>query len=91
MKIYVDGEVIGEEKKKFNFVGDNDSDFRIGCAKERPHVTFVNGSIDEAAVWQRALSDDEIKQAMVGNFLAVSPGDKVAMTWANVKRRSLAP
>ena len=91
MKIYVDGKVIGEEKRKFNLAGDNDADVRIGCVKDRAHVTFVNGSIDEAAVWQRALSDDEIKQAMEGNFLAVSPSDKVATTWADVKRRSLAP
>ena len=91
MKIYVDGEIIGEEKKKFNLVGDNNSDFRIGCAKERAHVTFVNGSIDEAAVWQRALSDDEIKQAMEGDFLAVFPSDKVATTWADLKRITIAP
>ena len=90
MKIYIDGEIIGEEKKKFNFVGDNDSDFRIGCAKERAHVTFINGSIDEAAVWQRALSDDEIKQAMAGDFLAVSPSDKAATTWADMKKRAIA-
>ncbi len=87
MKIYIDGKVIGEEKNKFNFAGDNDSDVRIGCAKERAHVTFVNGSIDEAAVWQRVLSADEINQAMEGNFLAVSPSDKAATTWADIKRR----
>ena len=87
MKVYIDGKVIGKEKKKFNFVGDNDADVRIGCLKDKPHVTFVNGSIDEAAVWRRALSDDEIKQAMTGNFLAVSPNDKVATTWADVKRK----
>ena len=87
MKIYVDGTVIAEEKKKFNFFGDNDADVRIGCAKNVPHLTFMNGSIDEAAVWRRALSDDEIKQAMLGNLLAVSPTDKVSTTWASIKKR----
>ena len=91
MKIYVDGKIIGEEKRKFNLAGNNDADVRIGCAKDRAHSTFVNGSIDEAAVWQRALSDDEIKQAMEGNFLSVSPSDKVATTWADVKKRSFVP
>ena len=43
------------------------------------------------AVWQRTLSDDEVKHAMVGNFLAVSPSDKVATTWADMKRRAVAP
>ena len=91
MKIYVDGNVIGKEKKKFDFFGDNEADVRIGCAKDVPHLTFTDGSIDEAAVWQRALSDEEIKQAMTGNFLAVSPSDKVATTWADMKRRVVAP
>lgn len=90
MKIYVDGKVIGEEEKKFNLTGDNDADVRIGCVNAG-HGAFVNGSIDEAAVWQRALSDEEINQAMRGNFLAVSPSDKVATTWADMKKRSFAP
>lgn len=90
MQIYVDGKVIGEEERKFNLTGDNDADVRIGCVNAG-HGAFVNGSIDEAAVWQRALSDDEIKQAMTGNILAVSPSDKVATTWADMKRRAVAP
>ena len=85
MKIYLDGEVIEEEKKEFNFVGDNNAPLWIGCARNK--YAFVNGSIDEAAVWQRALSETKIKQAMSGDFLAVSPTDKVATTWANIKRR----
>ena len=89
MKIYLDGKVKGEKKEEFNFFGDNDADVRIGCAKNRPHLTFINGSIDEAAVWQRALSDDEIKQAMTRDFLAVSPGDKAATTWAEIKKRAI--
>ena len=84
-KIYLDGEVMGEEKKEFNFIGDNIAPVWIGCAKNK--YAFVNGSIDEAAIWQRALSGTEIKQAMSGNFLAVSPSDKASTTWANIKRR----
>ena len=85
MKIYLDGEVMGEEKREFNFAGDNIANAWIGCAKNK--YAFVNGSIDEAAVWQRALSGTEIKQAMSGNFLAVSPNDKASTTWANLKKR----
>ena len=86
MKIYLDGEVMGEEKREFNFAGDNIASVWIGCAKNK--YAFVNGSIDEAAVWQRALSGTEIKQAMSGNFLAVSPNGKIATTWANMKKGS---
>ena len=91
VKVYLDGEVIGEGQENFNFSGDNDADVRIGCTKDFPNSTFVNGLIDETAVWRRALSDDEIKQAMIGDFLAVSPNDKVAATWADIKRRAAAP
>ena len=91
VKIYLDGKVIGSEKKAFNFFGGNTAKLRIGCAKNRLQYAFANGSIDETAVWRRALSDEEIKQAMVGDFLAVSPSDKVATTWADVKKRSFAP
>ncbi len=84
MKIYLDGEVMGEENREFNFAGDNIASVWIGCAKNK--YAFVNGSIDEAAVWQRALSGTEIKQTMSGNFLAVSPNGKIATTWANLKK-----
>lgn len=91
MKVYLDGKVLEKAEKAFNFVSENEADVRIGCAKDRPQYTFINGMIDDAAVWQRALSDEEIKQAMSGNLLAVSPSDKVATTWADIKRRVITP
>ena len=88
MKIYVDGEVAAEQEQKIDFKGTNDQDLRIGCSKDRPNYTFENGSIDEAAVWRRALSEDEIKAIANEGFLAVSPLDKVATTWGNIKRKA---
>ena len=88
MKVYVDGEVAAEQDQKIDFKGINDQDLRIGCSKDRPNYTFENGSIDEAAVWRRALSEDEINQIMNEGFLAVSPLDKVATTWGGIKRKN---
>ena len=88
MKVYVDGEVAGEQDQKFDFKGTNDQDLRIGCSKDRPQYTFENGSIDEAAVWRRALSEAEIQEIANEGFLAVSPLDKVATTWGSIKRKS---
>ena len=88
MKIYVDGEVAAEQEQKIDFKGTNDQDLRIGCSKDRANYTFENGSIDEAAIWSRALSDDEIQEIANEGFLAVSPLGKVATTWGNMKRRS---
>lgn len=87
MKIYVDGDLAVEDPKKFNFTGTNDQDLRIGCSKDRPQYTFVKGMIDEAAIWSRALSEDEIGQAMQGDLQAVTAKDKVTTTWGNIKQR----
>ncbi|MXY99321.1 LamG domain-containing protein [Candidatus Poribacteria bacterium] len=87
MRVYVDGELAAEKAEKFDFKGTNDQDLRIGCSKDRPNYTFENGSIDEAAVWSRALSEDEIQAIASEGFLSVSPRDKVATTWGSVKRR----
>ncbi len=88
MKIYVDGEVAIEQDQAFDFKGTNDQDLRIGCSKDRPNYTFENGSIDDAAVWRRALSQEEIKGVMNGGITAVSPLDKAATTWGNIKRKA---
>ena len=90
MKVYVDGEVAAEQEQKFDFTGTNDQDLRIGCSKDRPQYTFENGSIDEAAIWRRALSEDEINEAMNGGLLAVSPLDKTATTWGSIKSRTFS-
>ncbi len=90
MKVYVDGEVAAEQEQKFDFTGTNDQDLRIGCSKDRPQYTFENGSIDEAAVWRRALSEDEIQEIANEGFLAVSPLDKTATTWGSIKSRTFS-
>jgi hypothetical protein len=86
-RIYLDGKLLAEQADKFDFAGTNDSDLRIGCSKDRPQYTFDGGSIDEAAMWNRALSLDEIQQAMAGNLLAISPQDKLATTWGIIKQK----
>ena len=95
MKIYLDGEVFldGENfgLNPFKFAADtNDADLRIGCTKDRSQYTLRNGMIDEVALWSRALTQTEIRTIMNGNFLAVSPRDKVSTTWGDLKRRAVA-
>ena len=86
-KIYLDGEILAESEIPFNFSGVNDQDLRIGCAKGRPEYAFEDGFIDEVAIWSRALSEDEIKTAMRGTLFPVSPKNKVATTWGDIKRK----
>ncbi len=90
MKVYVDGDLAVEHAEEFNFTGTNDQDLRIGCAKDRPQYTFVNGIIDDAAIWSRALDEGEIGEAMGGGLLTVSPKNKASTTWGNIKQRVIA-
>ncbi len=91
VKMYLDGEIILRPVDKFdniNFKGTNEEDLRIGCVKNKPHYAFEGGSIDEVSIWSRALSEDEVRAAMRGPLLAVSPKDKVTTTWGNIKREA---
>ena len=83
--IYLDGEILSDHKTKFRFIGVNDADLRIGCAKDHPQYTFKNGSIDEVGLWRRAPTQSEIRKVM-GGALAVFPKDQVAATWGVIKR-----
>ena len=93
VRMYLDGENIleNDEKPPFIFNGINEEDLRIGCAKGKPEYAFEGGSIDEVAIWSRALSETEIRAVMRGALFAVSPKDKVATTWGNIKRKALQP
>ncbi len=87
-RIYLNGEVILESTDGFVFSGTNTENLRIGCAKDEPQYAFKGGSIDEIALWRRTLSEAEVRAAMWGPLLAVSPEGKVATTWGNIKRKS---
>ncbi|MCY3552542.1 MAG: LamG domain-containing protein [Candidatus Poribacteria bacterium] len=93
VRMYLDGENIleNDEKPPFIFNGINEEDLRIGCAKGKSEYAFEGGSIDEVAIWNRALSETEIRAVMRGALFAVSPKDKVATTWGNIKRKALQP
>ena len=90
VEIYLDGENVldFDARKRPRFNGANDQDFRMGCAENKPGYAFKDGSIDEVAIWSRALSETEVKTAMQGPLLSVSPKGKVATTWGGIKRKA---
>ena len=88
VKIYLNGDNLIEHEVGFNFVGTNAEDLRIGCAQGKPEYAFEDGSIDEVAIWSRVLSEDEIKTAMRGPLFDVTPQDKVATTWGDIKQEA---
>ncbi len=80
---YIDGELDVE----FGPAGEINSIevvFRIG--KAQTGLAGMVGLVDEVAIYNRALTADEINQDMEnGVFFAVSPKDKLATTWGKLK------
>ena len=94
-RIYLDGEAILNINRggwnRIGFNGANGKDLRIGCVEGKPNYAFEDGSIDEVAIWHRALSETEVRTAMRGPLLAVSPTGKIATAWGSIKRKAFQP
>jgi hypothetical protein len=83
LQIYIDGELDMENK---NGAGagktDNGVDLEIGRYRAE---RYWNGAIDEMRMWRKALSAEEIKQAMDGEILSVEAGGKLPLAWGLIK------
>ena len=86
VKIYVDGEVTHEQDS-------NNPVAPAGATSQVQIGTWAGeawpGIVDEVRLWNRVLSDDEMKQSMemgADEFLAVNPKDKLATSWGQIKR-----
>jgi hypothetical protein len=49
---------------------------------------YVDGILDEVVIWNRTLSDDEIRKAMNGELVnaAVNTKGKLTATWGSIKK-----
>ncbi len=81
-RIYINGESKAEDKNKSLFLGTS-GDTIIGSWDGSQRF---NGLIDEVTVWDRALSEADIKESMLGIGASVDPSGKLAVTWARVKK-----
>ncbi len=82
---YIDGELDVEWKPPGNEIFSVDIVFRIG--KSQTGLSGTVCLVDEVAIYNRALTEDEINSDMNnGVFFDVSPGGKLATTWGNLKK-----
>jgi len=58
---------------------------RVAGDKRGDNSPWFHGAMDELAVWNVALSEDEIKQLANGVLVAVYPAGKLGTTWCRVK------
>lgn len=84
-KIYIDGEEVVEADTPGK-LGANDDPWRIGQDCDRLNYVFA-GIIDEVRLWNRALSEDEIKTFMDQGVdaLDVEAAGKLSTTWGRLK------
>ena len=47
---------------------------------------FLQGSLDEVALYNKALTEEQINADMQSGVLAVSAAGKLATTWASIKK-----
>ena len=84
MAIYVDGVEAGSR----NIAGDNPSiifnDNHSEVGGRTHNSSYFNGTLDEFALFNRALAENEIQQWMDLSF-AVSPAHRAPITWGAVK------
>lgn len=83
---YVDGKV-DIEMTAVGKAGSVDETFRIG-QPQTAAIPSMTGTMDEVAVYKRALTADEVKTDMEkGVISAVSPQDSLATTWGTIRGR----
>ena len=85
--IYVNGEskrIIPKTAPVGKYTPDNDSILGLAI-RFHDKMRFHDGLIDEAAIYNRALSDAEIRQNFRSEGLAVAPAGKLAITWGGIK------
>jgi hypothetical protein len=65
------------------------NDVEIGYDKNIGHGGYANGAIDEVAIFNVALTEEEINLIMLEGLsvatLSVSPGEKIAITWGRLR------
>jgi len=81
---YINGNLDVEFKPPAGKINSIEVVFRIG--KAQTGLPGMIGLVDEVAIYNRALTADEINQDMEkGVYFAVSPGGKLATTWSKLK------
>ena len=84
VRIYIDGEADGAAPAVDATYGENDQPLVFMVHFDR----WFPGMIDEVAIFNRALTENEIEQVMDGlapNVLSVEPVGKLAVTWGGLK------
>ena len=88
--VYLDGEVLIDYPKNGNELVPIDAPLLLGREDPPDLNRYYNGVIDEFALFNRGLSQDEVKEiqeSSIQEILAVEPDGKLPTTWGLLKQR----
>lgn len=88
--VYLDGEVLIDYPKNANELVPIDAPLLLGREDPPALNRYYNGVIDEFALFNRGLSQDEVKEiqgSSIQEILAVEPDEKLPTTWGLLKQR----
>jgi hypothetical protein len=91
IRVFIDGKLVGEKAGAKKNLAPSSKSLSIGVRGDTKDVHWFGGLIDEAAVFDTALTEKEIAAiannpgGLSAQFLAVSPQGKSAMTWGTLK------
>ncbi len=90
-RIYIDGKVESEMSLDKTQLDEHNGSMTIGFDDCCGGGRFLNGSIDEVAVFGYAMSEDEVAQiadqGLSATLLSVDPSGKAPLAWASLKKR----
>jgi hypothetical protein len=84
-KLYRDGKLDFSEDHKGAI---STNSYPLTIARQQRAAAHFNGTIDEVALFNVALTEDDINSLTIKGLsfiAAVSPSDKIAFTWGNIK------
>jgi len=87
MKTWLNGEVVGTFDRP-GVIWPSDKSLSLGVRGDTKDVHWMQGVLDEIAIFDDALTEEEIQAIMndgLSSVLAVSPSGKLATTWATIK------
>ena len=88
--VYLNGEIVNRDAADRVPLEDKQNDLRIGGSWAGPRN--FQGIIDEVRIWDRVLSQEEIKENMdldYNDILSVSPHGHLTTTWGKIKKTRL--
>ena len=86
-RLYIDGKFDSEGDESDEVDINTESRMYIGASVRVGEVTrrYFEGLIDEVGIYDRALTEDEVERNFNAKGLAVSPQEKLAITWGEIK------